>query len=176
MPGLGQAALRAGGMGMGMGWDLECRAGGWCFLSLFLSCYLSSSFSLRLIALLCEKDLARGGGKEQDIAFALILHAMSSFTSVRRALSAAILLIAFAIADQQCYYPDGTPSDDTPCGGEGASSCCGEGSFCMDNGLCFGGGLVSRGSCTDKSWESAECTGFCKTGKRCSSREETSMR
>ena len=46
----------------------------------------------------------------------------------------------------------------------------------MDNGLCFGGGLVSRGSCTDKSWENPECTGFCKTGKRGSSRKETKMR
>lgn len=32
----------------------------------------------------------------------------------------------------------------------------------MDDGLCFGGGLVSRGSCTDKSWESEACAGYCK--------------
>ncbi|CAK3931701.1 Hypothetical predicted protein [Lecanosticta acicola] len=83
-------------------------------------------------------------------------------SSVRHALSAATLLTALVDA-QQCYYPDGAPSEDTPCSdGEGASSCCGSGSFCMDNGLCFGGGLVSRGSCTDKSWKSEACTGYCK--------------
>lgn len=35
----------------------------------------------------------------------------------------------------------------------------------MDNGLCFGGGILSRGSCTDENWESDACAGYCKTGE-----------
>ncbi|KAF2164898.1 hypothetical protein M409DRAFT_56255 [Zasmidium cellare ATCC 36951] len=82
--------------------------------------------------------------------------------SLSQALAAATLLISLGTA-QQCYYPDGSPSTDTPCSTNGDSSCCSSSSFCMDNGLCFGGGIVSRGSCTDKTWGSSACTGYCKT-------------
>ncbi|KAK4494146.1 hypothetical protein PRZ48_014444 [Zasmidium cellare] len=82
--------------------------------------------------------------------------------SFSRALATATLLISLSSA-QQCYYPDGSPSTDTPCSTNGDSACCSSSSFCMDNGLCFGGGIVSRGSCTDKTWGSEACTGYCKT-------------
>ncbi|EME40690.1 hypothetical protein DOTSEDRAFT_65358 [Dothistroma septosporum NZE10] len=88
---------------------------------------------------------------------------MTFFTSFSRALAAAVLLTRLSTA-QQCYFPDGTPSTDIPCGSSGqSSSCCGSDEFCMDNGLCFGGGLVSRGSCTDRTWASQACSGYCKT-------------
>lgn len=88
---------------------------------------------------------------------------MTFFHKLRCTLCILLLLLALSSA-QQCYYPDGSTSDDVPCSDGGDSSCCGADSFCMDNGLCFGGGLVSRGSCTDKSWTSGACTAYCKTG------------
>ncbi|KEQ73755.1 hypothetical protein M436DRAFT_63119 [Aureobasidium namibiae CBS 147.97] len=72
-------------------------------------------------------------------------------------------LLLRAVSAQTCYYPDGlTTSDDIPCNSNAAtSSCCPTGSFCMDNGLCFGGGVVSRSSCTDQAWASPECAQYC---------------
>jgi hypothetical protein len=96
---------------------------------------------------------------------------MSLFTTGRRlAIQASFLffllqLIATTSA-QQCFYPDGTISPDTPCSTDsGHSACCGADSFCMDNGLCFGGGIMSRGSCTDENWESDACAAYCKKGE-----------
>ncbi|THW47840.1 hypothetical protein D6D25_04281, partial [Aureobasidium pullulans] len=85
-----------------------------------------------------------------------------SFLNRLRVLAVASLLLR-AVSAQTCYYPDGlTPSDDIPCNSNAAtSSCCPTGSFCMDNGLCFGGGVVSRASCSDQSWASAECAQYC---------------
>ncbi|KAI5275859.1 hypothetical protein E4T47_01390 [Aureobasidium subglaciale] len=76
---------------------------------------------------------------------------------------AAASLLLRAVSAQTCYYPDGlTPSDDIPCNSNAqVSSCCPTGSFCMDNGLCFGGSVVSRASCTDQAWSSAECPRYC---------------
>ncbi|EMC91736.1 hypothetical protein BAUCODRAFT_38871 [Baudoinia panamericana UAMH 10762] len=83
--------------------------------------------------------------------------------SARRALSAAFLLIT-TTASQICYYPDGqTISDDIPCGSNGTvSACCPANSLCLDNGLCYAGGIVSRSSCTDATWESSACPRYCK--------------
>lgn len=74
---------------------------------------------------------------------------------------------------QTCYYPDGSiPPRDTPCHspsiGDGASACCAESDICLDNGLCLansGSELISRGSCTDQSWQSPECSQYCNDGK-----------
>lgn len=87
------------------------------------------------------------------------------FLNRLRVLAVASLLLR-AVSAQTCYYPDGlTPSDDIPCNSNAAaSSCCPTGSFCMDNGLCFGGGVVSRASCSDQSWASAECAQYCTDG------------
>lgn len=62
----------------------------------------------------------------------------------------------------QCWYPDGkTLANDTPCNvSANVSSCCLPSLLCLDNGLCFGHGVVSRGSCTDKSW-GPECPQYC---------------
>jgi hypothetical protein len=76
-------------------------------------------------------------------------------------------LLLRTVSAQTCFYPDGlTTSNDIPCNSNAeASSCCPTGSFCMDNGLCFGGGVVSRASCTDQAWTSTECAHYCTDGE-----------
>ncbi|KAF2152385.1 hypothetical protein K461DRAFT_268342 [Myriangium duriaei CBS 260.36] len=67
-------------------------------------------------------------------------------------------------AAQTCYFPDKiTPSQDIPCnaGSVQGSSCCPADSFCMSNGLCMNGGVLSRGTCTDQTWQSGACTDAC---------------
>lgn len=64
---------------------------------------------------------------------------------------------------EQCFYPDGTLSNETPCSSSPTgSSCCAASAFCLDNGLCFESGLVQRGGCTDETWGSAACAKICK--------------
>nr|POE72356.1 hypothetical protein CFP56_12229 [Quercus suber] len=72
--------------------------------------------------------------------------------------------------DLTCYYPDGiTVSTDEVCNSTAtASSCCPSSSFCLDNGLCFGEGVVSRGSCSDPTWASDTCAGYCKNEEKSS--------
>ena len=83
----------------------------------------------------------------------------------RALLPAATLFIAITNA-QTCYYPDGKSiATDIPCDPNApASSCCGKDSFCLTDGLCYGGGIVTRGSCTDKTWNSAACAAYCTDG------------
>ena len=70
---------------------------------------------------------------------------------------------------QTCYYPNSTSSVDTPCHSDAAASaCCHDTDTCLSNGLCLaqgGGELISRGSCTDQSWESPNCPQYCADGK-----------
>ena len=74
---------------------------------------------------------------------------------------------------QTCYYPDkSVAAKDSPCHspsvGDGASACCNSNDICLNNGLCLaqgGGEVISRGSCTDKDWESLECPQYCSDGK-----------
>ena len=74
---------------------------------------------------------------------------------------------------QTCYYPDGSVvARDTPCHspsiGDGASACCDSGDICLDNNLCLSQGgaeLISRGSCTDHTWQSPECSQYCSDGE-----------
>lgn len=92
---------------------------------------------------------------------------MPLLTSIRRSLLAIDLFVASAVS-QTCYFPDGTTvSTDVACNNTAAaSSCCLTGSFCLDNGLCFGGGTVSRSSCTDSTWASEACSSYCTTVKQ----------
>ncbi|KAK3723621.1 hypothetical protein LTR37_001502 [Vermiconidia calcicola] len=85
----------------------------------------------------------------------------------RSSISPLYILCALAIpaitAAQRCYYPDGeTIAVDKPCDTSAAfSACCNEGAFCLENGLCYGDGVISRGSCTDQSWSDAACASHC---------------
>ena len=95
------------------------------------------------------------------------------------------LLIVFLgnsmMADaQKCYYPDGSvASTDSPCHSpsikDGASACCDSIDICLNNGLCLaqaGGEVISRGSCTDQTWQSTECSQYCADGKSITHRFE----
>ncbi|KAM0713308.1 hypothetical protein Q7P35_000760 [Cladosporium inversicolor] len=89
---------------------------------------------------------------------------VSTTMSLRQAIQASILFLVATTAAQSCYFPDGTLSPDTPCTtSSGHTSCCGSDALCMDDGLCFRRGILSRGSCTDKNWESDACAGYCRT-------------
>ena len=73
---------------------------------------------------------------------------------------------------QPCYFPDGSIStNDSPCHApftdDGASACCAHSDVCLDNNLCLaqnGPELISRGTCTDKTWQSPECSQYCSDG------------
>lgn len=91
---------------------------------------------------------------------------MPFVTTARRALPVGFLFATYAFA-ASCWYPDGkTVSSDIPCSANSESSaCCSSQSFCIAGGYCLTGAMVTRGSCTDKTWGSPECAGFCKDGK-----------
>ncbi|KAF2716026.1 hypothetical protein K431DRAFT_350639 [Polychaeton citri CBS 116435] len=83
-------------------------------------------------------------------------------SSLCRALSTAVLFSAATVA-QTCFFPDGSEAaGHVPCSSDsGVSSCCSSSAFCMDNGLCYGSGLLSRGSCTDSTWNNDQCGLYC---------------
>jgi len=92
---------------------------------------------------------------------------MPFLVSTWRALPTLFLFIAFAKA-QSCYFPDGktVATGDVLCPSNGTeASCCPSNSFCLDNGLCYGRGLVTRSSCTDATWGSPACAEYCKPGE-----------
>lgn len=89
---------------------------------------------------------------------------MAILLNTNTALTLLGLLATFCTpgAGQQCYFPDGSESQDLPCdpSGESTLACCGRTGICLSNGMCWGDDLASRGSCTDKSWTIRErCTG-----------------
>lgn len=73
---------------------------------------------------------------------------------------------------QTCYFPDGSEAiDDKPCQSpsinDGASACCNTRDVCLENHLCLaqtGGPMISRGSCTDETWQSPLCSQYCADG------------
>ena len=74
---------------------------------------------------------------------------MRSMCSLR--LLAAWSLINVAVAQNLCYWPNGTETTDqstrfTPCYAGTDGHCCAYDEMCLDNGLCFGAniGAVSR--------------------------------
>ena len=76
------------------------------------------------------------------------------------------------IGAQTCYFPNGSAADrDIPCRAptsNQASACCAYSDICLDNSLCLaqsGVGIITRGSCTDQSWQSSECARYCQDGK-----------
>jgi hypothetical protein len=90
-------------------------------------------------------------------------------SSLRWVIQASFLFVAATTAAQSCYYPDGSLAPDTPCTTtSGHAACCGPAATCLDDGLCFHRGILSRGSCTDENWESEACAGYCRTGEQSS--------
>lgn len=89
---------------------------------------------------------------------------------VLRATGSLLLLaagIARTTAQRNCWFPDGnTETIDVPCNTNAdESACCGPTAFCLSNGLCLDSGVVSRGSCTDRTWNSSACAQQCTDGK-----------
>jgi hypothetical protein len=100
-------------------------------------------------------------------------------------LGLAALLVSRGAAAQEveCWAPDGeTLADNTtyvPCNKLGIqqegvySSCCnldgkpGERDLCTTTGLCLNGGVLSRGYCTDKNWDSPACVKVCTDDDVC---------
>ena len=80
-------------------------------------------------------------------------------------------LAALQTCSAKCYYPDGTQAADFPCDPDAENSmCCGDGRpvkdfvgfACLSNKMCqSSSGRIIRGSCTDPTWKSPECVGYC---------------
>ncbi|KAI5369309.1 hypothetical protein Slin15195_G001850 [Septoria linicola] len=93
----------------------------------------------------------------------------STLCIVLASISSPLAAAAAAATPQQCYYPDGSESPDTPCNATAAaakggfSACCSETSYCMDNGLCLEAGILTRMSCTDKTFADKTCPQYCNT-------------
>ena len=67
-----------------------------------------------------------------------------------------------------CYNPDGSLAQGNfPCFLDQENSpCCGSNTICEDSGLCkvedsTGVSDLIRGTCTDSTWDSAECPTYC---------------
>jgi hypothetical protein len=77
-----------------------------------------------------------------------------------------IWLSVVSAASKDCYFPGKanatyhTPCDDT----KEVSACCGADAMCLRNGACLEGGRISRGSCTDITWNSSACFPYCRNG------------
>lgn len=72
------------------------------------------------------------------------------------------------VAAQNCYYPNGDLSTtDAPCSSEEGAACCPLNWQCLDNGLCYldNQKFFGRYTCTDQSWQSSKCPGYCTTNK-----------
>lgn len=90
----------------------------------------------------------------------LLLTVLSSISAVRAA--------------KQCFFPNGTAGDWTPCNEQQEhSACCAPEDACLSNNYCFQQRpapdqyslRISRGMCTDQSWESPNCPDYCSDGK-----------
>src|SRR6266536_3849675 len=72
------------------------------------------------------------------------------------------------LTNAQCFMPDGTPANNTPCYLDLPDSfCCGAGYTCMSIKACQGPttpdqSWYTRGSCTSSDWANAACPTFCK--------------
>ena len=61
-----------------------------------------------------------------------------------------------------------SPSNDISCNTLGSAqgvACCNPVAFCLDSHYCLENGVVSRGSCTDKTWTSSACPQYCQNGE-----------
>ncbi|OIW26470.1 hypothetical protein CONLIGDRAFT_716748 [Coniochaeta ligniaria NRRL 30616] len=77
-----------------------------------------------------------------------------------------LALAAGQTQSTQCYWPNGNEAGGwIPCSDGPASNCCHHTAICMSNGLCLGTipSVLSRGACTDQSWNSTNCTQYCQT-------------
>ncbi|EXJ89806.1 hypothetical protein A1O3_02873 [Capronia epimyces CBS 606.96] len=90
-------------------------------------------------------------------------------------LSILLLLLTPRLAGATCYWQNSTLApddpysiapDDTACFPEQENSpCCGTGWTCLSDGVCYieqeGSSFYYRGTCTDRTWDSQQCPGWC---------------
>ncbi|CAO1606459.1 hypothetical protein XANCAGTX0491_009957 [Xanthoria calcicola] len=78
-------------------------------------------------------------------------------------------IFSVVVSAQQCYYPNGDVSKtDAPCSSAEGAACCPLNWQCLDNGLCYldSEKYFGRYTCTDKSWKSSACPGFCTNNNK----------
>ncbi|KAF2177900.1 hypothetical protein K469DRAFT_754854 [Zopfia rhizophila CBS 207.26] len=109
----------------------------------------------------------------------MALHLSShDFISQRYVLLLSIYVLALiSRSSTVCYIPDKNTvvEQNVPCSeGSGESVCYGPSYACLSNGICQatsaelrkdGATEFVRGSCTDKTWKSGRCPGFCLTNQ-----------
>lgn len=73
-------------------------------------------------------------------------------------------ILACTVTARQCYYPDGSESNDVACSDDDVVQCCDKDSICLSNGYCLNtypnAYSVARSSCTDSAWGS-DCPQQC---------------
>jgi hypothetical protein len=85
---------------------------------------------------------------------------------------------AAAQSARRCYTPRGDMLGDyVPCHNQGDSDCCQELDACLSNGLCFSAreGLIYRGGCTRRDWETNSCRQMCPRCQFCFLRSGTTV-
>ena len=96
----------------------------------------------------------------------MIMHALMFI-----AILACFLGRVTTIGAPTCYFPDGSEANrDTTCRAQAygqASACCAYMDICLDNSLCLSAvtEVITRGSCTDPTWQSPNCPRYCQDGK-----------
>ena len=95
--------------------------------------------------------------------------------SVSTSVLSLVLLLAPQLASATCYWQNSTLApddpysiapDDTACfPDQDNSPCCGTGWTCLSDGVCFiredETDFYYRGTCTDRTWDSQQCPGWC---------------
>ncbi|KAI1620716.1 hypothetical protein EDD37DRAFT_167713 [Exophiala viscosa] len=96
-------------------------------------------------------------------------------SSISVAVLSIVFLLAPRVAWATCYWQNSTlapdsqysiAQDDTACfPDQDNSPCCGTGWTCMSDGVCYieqeGESFYYRGTCTDRTWDSQQCPGWC---------------
>ena len=125
-----------------------------------LQCLIFSSLPQQRISTVHKQKIAEASTSSLTLIMCFLV-----FVSI------CFLIDAMTVDAQQCYFPDGSKSPDTLCRPQSsgqASVCCGNADVCLDNSLCLaqrGYGAISRGSCTDPTWQSDGCPQYCQDGK-----------
>jgi len=92
---------------------------------------------------------------------------MKSHISNTALVLSSIFLTTTTYGHALCYYPNGDsiatdiPSNITS--SNGYAPCCGVGANYYSSGLCIVDGIISRGSCTDKSYSDSACATECRS-------------
>ena len=103
------------------------------------------------------------GSRLQSLLHLAILIPLTTGQQITEVITSTVI----AGAQQVCYNPDGTTApDDIPCNSQNAvSTCCGNGWLSNVDNVCIQADAsrrMSRGSCTDRSWQSGDCPLFCQ--------------